>query len=671
MTLKTSFFNKGIYKSTIRRYAWGSMLYFAILFLITGMVILLTANPERIERYYGERQLILSSDYMIFPMLLSMVVPTVTGLLIFRFVHSKKASVFIHSLPVSREANYISSVLAAFTLMAFPVILNSAVLMIISLSGYGKLFSVGACLVWMLLNLLSLFIMFSCTCLAAVITGNSFAVVVINILAHTFVLILSAGFLKLASLFLHGFSQEYTFVDVILKNTFPVRLSEIMTMWGYSERPFEQYGVSIAKFTGISVLFYILSGFLYKKRRMETVEDVAGFSCLNIIFKYALTFMAFLGAYSLLCGVTEGNLAILWCMVIITAAIIYFGAEMLLKKTFRVWRSYKGFAVILAVFAAVICVFKFTAFFGYETRIPETEDIQAVSLYEYYNDEKPVFEDAGIVQMVKEIHSEMISDKDEKEEHSAIHIEYLLKNGKIMHRRYRIDEKIHKVMNRMYENLEFKKANERIFRPMDEIYKIRVRGQSSSEEITAAEKKVELISCIKEDVGKLSYSHIHSDAWSFGIEIEYAAYKGSLTPSKTYPTITDSEGKRVQYIYISINPSFEKTVKWIKENGYWDIVKIKNAKALYIARDRSELPFFDDEGRLLEKEDPEKLKKIIKITEKEHMENIFDYVQSTGHGFIPKEEAYYIFMVDDTAAKDYAILSVITEEEVKELKIYP
>ena len=52
---------------------------------------------------------------MIIPMLLSVVVPTIAGLLIFRFIHSKKASVFVHSLPVKRSTNYISSVLAALT----------------------------------------------------------------------------------------------------------------------------------------------------------------------------------------------------------------------------------------------------------------------------------------------------------------------------------------------------------------------------------------------------------------------------------------------------------------------------------------------------------------------------------------------------------------------------
>ena len=79
---------------------------------------------------------------MIFPMLLSIVVPTIAGLLVFKFIHSKKTSVFVHSLPVKREANYISSVCAAFTLMAIPVVLNTIVLMVISAAAYSAHFSV-------------------------------------------------------------------------------------------------------------------------------------------------------------------------------------------------------------------------------------------------------------------------------------------------------------------------------------------------------------------------------------------------------------------------------------------------------------------------------------------------------------------------------------------------
>ena len=88
MTSKTSLFNKGIYKSTVRRYAWGSIFYFILLFLFTGMMILLNEDPQRVDVYwsYGGYSTLLGNSYMIIPMLISLVVPTVTGLLIFRYI---------------------------------------------------------------------------------------------------------------------------------------------------------------------------------------------------------------------------------------------------------------------------------------------------------------------------------------------------------------------------------------------------------------------------------------------------------------------------------------------------------------------------------------------------------------------------------------------------------
>ena len=209
MTLKTSLFNKGIYKSTLRRYAWGSILYFILLFLSTGIMILLNENPDSIYAYgsYGGRNFILR-DYMIIPMLLSVVVPTIAGLLIFRFIHSRKASVFVHSLPVKRSTNYISSVLAALTLMAIPVVLNTVILMIMSVAAYSGFFTVGDCLTWMLLNIFSLFVMFSCVCFISSITGNSFAAVGLTIIFHIIGFILAAAFTMFAEIFLFGFEER-------------------------------------------------------------------------------------------------------------------------------------------------------------------------------------------------------------------------------------------------------------------------------------------------------------------------------------------------------------------------------------------------------------------------------------------------------------------------------
>ena len=97
MISRASLFNKGIYKSTLRRYLWGSILYFILLFMITGMSILLNYSHDNgyLPMINGRRiNIILSNEYILLPILLSIAVPTIAGLMIFRFIHSKKTSVF-------------------------------------------------------------------------------------------------------------------------------------------------------------------------------------------------------------------------------------------------------------------------------------------------------------------------------------------------------------------------------------------------------------------------------------------------------------------------------------------------------------------------------------------------------------------------------------------------
>ena len=300
MTSKISLLDKGIYKSTVRRYSIGSLLYFILLFLCTGMIVLLSVNkdyyyiPSHEERW----SLILSGEYMILPIFMALVVPTVVGLMIFRFLHSKKTSVFIHSLPVKREANYISSVLASFTLMAAPIILNTLVLIILSLCGYGEYFTTGECITWMLINLFTVFVMFSCVCFVASLTGNSFAMIALNILFHFFVLIFAAGFSIVSEAFLYGFSGDNEVINKVFEHTFPTKIMSEVSMWshdGFESKLF------VPEFIVIAIILYILSGVLYKKRRMETAEDVAGFKCLNHIFKYMVTFIGAIVAFSLFC----------------------------------------------------------------------------------------------------------------------------------------------------------------------------------------------------------------------------------------------------------------------------------------------------------------------------------------------------------------------------------
>jgi len=335
MILKTSLFNKGIYKSTVKRYAWGSVLYFLILFLINGLNIILSSdryfrqlqNPN-MERF-AENPLILRGDFLGISTAISGFVPTVVALLIFRFLHSKKSAVFTHSIPVKRSTNYVSSLLAAFTLMALPVIANGIILMGMSLSFYGQFYTAFDCLVWMGILLFTLFILFSCAVFSAVICGNSFAVIIINVLVHSVLLIIAAGFVNLATVFLHGFPGDNTVFDILTSNNFYGAAFSLGNSATFRENFTFIKGV---EFVIISLIIYAVSLLLYKKRKLEYAEDVAGFKCLNLIFKYGITFIVTLSAFSIFSHNIKENVAAFGIIVLIVSAVAYFATEMILRK---------------------------------------------------------------------------------------------------------------------------------------------------------------------------------------------------------------------------------------------------------------------------------------------------------------------------------------------------
>lgn len=674
MTSKISLFNKGIYKSTIRRYAWGSVLYFIMLFMITGMSILLSYDSATM--YLPQREanwsLIMSNEYIILPILLAITVPTVTGIMIFRFIHSRKTSVFVHSLPVKREANYFSSVLAALTLMAAPVILNTLVLMVISLSGYSQYFAIGDCAVWMLFNLFALFIMFSCVCFVASITGNSFAMIVLNVIFHLFIPLIVSGFEVVADKFLHGFVNNEWLVSQVCEKNFPVRLMSIATTYIY--RNIDTEGVRDAVIFFIAALiFYILAGILYKKRGMETAEDVAGFKCLNPIFKYLLTFMGAIAAFSIFSHSMSDNYIVFWCIIAIVSAVIYFGAEMLLGKTLRVWHTYKGYLGFAAVFAIMMCTFAFTSFFGFETRIPQKEEISQIALYEYYRAEKPFVKNDELVSKIQIIHSDMIAKKElvnKRNDDTYIHIEYKLKNGSVVHRRYGAsNDELHSIMDTMYKFPQYKEASEAVFSNISSVNRISIY-ENEHIEITKDNSKEELLDCIRKDISALGYNELHNEAWGFNIEIEYIPEKVYNKDNYTFATSQDGERERIyiEYISVNVNANYKNTIAWMMENGYWEKISLKNEGIVYICREYNELPFMNEDG-FTGVISEAKEKKIIKLDTPEEIEKLINYAQFEKQTYVKSEDRYEAHQVRDAAQMNHYFITAMSENDV--MRLFP
>lgn len=553
MTSKISFFNKGIYKSLLKRYKWGSVLYFVLLFIIAVLSLLLDLEQSYI--YTDVSLLYHRKECIIMPILLAMGVATAVGVLVFRFVHSKKASVFTHSLPVNRTAVYVSAIAGAFTLMAVPVVLIGLIFLIMALTAYSSVITVSSCFVWIGLNLLCLFMMFSCTSFVAMLTGNSYGLIGLNILFHVAVPVIALCFSGIAGGFLYGYVSDNAFLSGVAEGNFAMWIISTAARARHLAVP-DIDVVRLVINLGISVLFYVLGWVLYKKRSLETAEDVAGFKCLNIVFKYLLTFLGATVSFWMFGSLIEVNLPVFVISVFLVSAVVYFASEMILKKSFKIWKkSFKGFVIFSAVFGLIVYLIAFTSFFGYETYVPEADEVESVAIYSYYYNRVPQLNDPEVIDYTVKLHNELVKNRDLlKSEFDAvvnINIGYKLKNGAKVSRVYLVNEgRLMEIISDLYEYDSYKAFFEApLSLDAENIVEI-VYDNNLETMYIYGRTAAELHECIVKDIKNLSYDELYpEDIWT-GDTVKYT-YKD------------DETGMHV--VIYELRPYFVNTLKWIED----------------------------------------------------------------------------------------------------------
>lgn len=568
MTSKTSLFNKRIYKSTLRRFYLGSIAYFLLLFLTSCMIMLLTLDPFEAPIYYQDHSSILRSGILNISVIISVAVPTFVSLLIYGFVHSRKTAIFVHSLPVSRTANYISSLAAGLTLMILPIAANTLALVIMHFAGYSQYYTISSCFAYMGVNILTVFVLLSYSSICAMLTGNRFAFVGLNILIHFFIPLIVACFGIFSECFLYGYASDNVILNFVSENNPIMWLSSLVSQLS-SVTP----TIDVSKIVWniiVAVILYALSLILYKKRRIETAEDVAAYKCLYPIFKYLVTFIGALTAFAICGEMTEESP--LWVLVIvaIVSFVLYFAAEMILRKTLKIWKeSYKGFSAFSVVMAVIFGVFSQTSFFGFESYVPENDKIASASIYNYYYQEKiPSTTDKQLIEYVTSVHTGFTAKVPEKvfmqnavNNDTRLHIEYTLDNGRQIKRVYNLSlDEAHKIMTRMYQNTDYKTQSEEIFnKNFDKVYDVyfEYNGEASVSEA----HREELIDCIKKDIIALGYDQLHTDNASWGIVINVVFKLKKVPEGSFYET---------QDLNIRINANYENTIKFLEKNGYMD-----------------------------------------------------------------------------------------------------
>ena len=451
MKSKISFFNAGIFKSMLKRFwpLWTA--YFAVWFMCLPL-------PLLVARLQGVKESAVT--VVTAAMKTSVEASVVSGFLmgilaamaVFGFLYNSRSCGMIASTPVRREAVFCSAYLAG----ALPVL--AANLFIAVLNWLFTLSSgiEGACIFKMnailfAVNSMEFLIFFSISAFIAMLTANIVALPVLYLIFNFVFLGMEYVVRMLYGMFIFGYSDH---PDCVLEFMSP--LIYLFTRIGINVNiSTGSAAVSLTNWSALlgyiiaAVVFSVTALLLYRKRRMESAGDVIAVISLRPVFKFCVTACAalcfgllFFVIISTLFTSLSMSMLVLSAGLIIGAFIGYFASEMLLKKSFHVFKgSWKGFVItaVLCIVFAFVCV---TDLFDLSSQLPDADDIEAISCN---SEGRGVdIKNRSDIEALLKVNKAIIADRDkyeglddtDLENTGYVSIRYKLKDGRVICRGY-------------------------------------------------------------------------------------------------------------------------------------------------------------------------------------------------------------------------------------------
>ncbi len=686
MTSRESLFNKSIFKTTIRRFRLGSLLYFILLFLSVPVAFLTTGALRLEQRFLGsaspafspERSVLLNTGYLVFPMLIAFVVPTVVALLVYNYVHSPRHAIFVHSAPVKRRANFISSGIAALVLMWVPIILNAIILMVMGLTAYKNVIGFTPVLIWMLINLFITFVMFSIASFSSFLTGNGFALIFINAIILFLPVLVALAVQVFFTTFLHGYLSNSFITENIMKISPPVWITEKLNTSIHTYAFFENIG--FLYFLIGAIVFYLLGLLVCKKRKVELCGEVAAFKVMRPIIKYTICAIVFVLSFGIFYEGLGMSMPLFSVVGALLCLIFYFGLEMLIQKNMRVWNKWKGLVGFYIATAIILSFLAFTNVFGFETRVPDIANVKDVSIYTYYHTREPVSSNPKVIEtavnshklLIK--HAPILTPKDDGLEqgvsYDILTIKYTLKNGKKMGRHYRVPKDQYlSIMNSLFKHPDYKeKVTEIDVINRDKVKNLNIDifcGSIDFNEILTSDAPL-LMDALYKDIQNITY-----DEYAVNSRINFEIRFESDREQNKKTGIFKEEAFRNGEIYdhASFNHSFDMNYKnaidVLEKAGVYDRVKEKFVNKMYVTK-QTYLPNSNEKGGFIL--NPSSLIPV----EYTDAEALFELALKTDTKNPVDGECYFVYCTDnpDNTYSDSAFLRFTPQEFPEFLKKY-
>ena len=452
----TSFFNSTLFQKNLTRY-WPVWALYAIVWIYALPVRCITI-VSRNQAWMGETPIkqVQSFANQIPDMLegfgtfMAFAFGVLAAMGVFSYLYNNRAAGMIHSLPVRREGLFLTNYLSGLVCLIGPNVL----VWLLTLgaeglcSGYVNLYTAT---VWLAAQSGMCLFFYSFAVFCAMFTGHLLALPAFYGILNFLAVFLMTLFDVLFEPFLYGYAgMTGAAEEVVWWLTPAIRLGENVR-WRNPGLGYRLDGVpELVAYTVAGLVFAALALLVYRKRHVESAGDVVAVAVMRPIFKYGVALCSglFFGYWLYAMFGFEAPFGLMGSLLLWTF-IGYFAAEMLLKKSFRVWRAWRGCAVLLVLAAAGLASLQGDAF-GFVTRVPNTERVQSVTAdgmgsYPYDGGRSFAFttEDPALIEKTVALHEAIVDahrNPDPGEggdsDYIRLYVTYHLSNGTIMRRNY-------------------------------------------------------------------------------------------------------------------------------------------------------------------------------------------------------------------------------------------
>lgn len=463
-------------------------------------------DEDSIEPYYSpnnyDREHYIEILYNPIVLLTIFVLPVLVSILLFKYTNEEKSSSFIHGLPISKRKLYITNILTGIVMYVIPFLINLIIIILLNIGEMGKYLQFADIMKWFGVCMLYNTIFFA----FATFIGTFCASKISHGILTYILMYAPIGGLAIASIImesaLFGFKGLSNNLEEFRGWPFIKIIEDFREMGSY-------YLSQTIKFETSTIIIYIasiivmlvLGYFIYKKRKLEITKEFIAFKGIRSFVKYVATFLVNLLSYMYFCDVFEENKIVTLLASFIITLIAYLIIEMILKKTYKVFKSIIGF-IVYAVLVTIGFVILNTGAFGYETRIPKAEDVQEVSFS--VENETINFKEKQNIENIIDFQQKLVDEK--KKGYTEYTLEYKLKDGKKITRKYAINNTLYKEeLKRILTSDEYYDGKIRQIQDAKKIKRITIninyKEQYSTKAITVKdEDKEEFLENIIEDI---------------------------------------------------------------------------------------------------------------------------------------------------------------------------